>query len=123
MDIVAGERLPAIDTLAFSWCSNKVACVASGTPHIYIMAIETGHAHKFTMSHPVNKVVFDPSGERLAIALEASICIIDSMSGANIHEVQILNGSIAIEALSWPRQCNKDDSVNMDCDLVASKSS
>ena len=86
-----------------------MACLESGTPHIYIMDIKTGHPHKLTMSLPVNEVVFDPSGERLAIAHEASICIIDSMSGANIHEVQILNGSIAIEAFSWPRKCNKDD--------------
>ena len=40
-DKFAGEYLPAIDILAFSWCSSKVACVASGTPHIYIMPISS----------------------------------------------------------------------------------
>ena len=96
-----GERLPGIDTVAFSACSTKVACVAQETTDVYIVDTDSGHAHRLTMTRSVDAVVFFPSGQRLLTVHRSSICIIDSMSGAKLHETTFFDSSLKIEAMSW----------------------
>jgi hypothetical protein len=54
------------------------------------------------MTHSVDAVVFLPSGQRLLAAHRSSICIIDSMSGAKLHEAAFFDTSLKILAMSWP---------------------
>ena len=98
----AGERLPGINNLAFSTCSTKVACVASYMAEVYIVDVNSGHAHLLTMADSVDAVVFDPSGQQLVVAHGSSICIIDTMSGTKLHETPFFDSSLKIEAMSWP---------------------
>ena len=105
----SGERLPGVDTLAFSSCSRKLACASCDTEQVYIVDVASGHAYRLTMAHCVVAIAFDPSGQRLITVHRASICIIDSMSGAKLHETPFSDSSLTIEALSWPKECNEDD--------------
>ena len=100
-----GERLPGIDTLAFSSCSAKMACVESGCAReqLYIAGVDSGYLyHRLTMANSVKAAVFDPSGERLIIVHGSSICIIDSLSSAKLHESLFFDASLEIEAISRP---------------------
>ena len=54
------------------------------------------------MANSVKAAVFDPSGERLIIVHGSSICIIDSLSSAKLHESLFFDASLEIEAISWP---------------------
>ena len=104
-----GERLPGIDTLAFSSCSTKVAGIGfheSGRAKVYIVDVDSGHAYGLIMAQSVEAVVFYPCGQRLIAVCESSLCIIDSMSCEKLHEVLFTDTGLTIEALSWPEDCN-----------------
>ena len=68
------------------------------------MDVDSEHAHRLTMAHSVKAVVFNPSGQ-LIVAHASSICIIDSMSGAKLHETTFFDSSLKIEAMSWQDDC------------------
>ena len=102
------EDSTGFETVAFSACSTKMACVATGATDVYIMDVDYGYAHRVTMTHSVDAVVFLPSGQRLLAAHRSSICIIDSMSGAKLHETAFFDSSLKIQAMSWPEECNEE---------------
>ena len=104
-----GERLPGIDTLSFSSCNTKIACINRGDPDapLYIVNVDSGHAHRLTVS--AKAVVFDPSGQRLITVHSSSICILDIMSGAKLHEAPFFDSSLTIETISWPGHNREDD--------------
>ena len=111
-----GEGLPGIHTLAFSSCSTKVACCALQREQVYkvyIVDVDSGHAYPLTMTHSVDAIVFDPSGQRLImysiIDSRSVLCIIDSRSGAKFHEVTFSDPNLRIAAMSWPVERNADD--------------
>ena len=104
-----GERLPSIDAVSFSSCSTKIACIhrAQNDARLYIVDVDSGHAHQLTVS--AKAVVFDPSGQRLITVHSSSICILDIMSGAKLHEALFFDSSLTIEAISWPEDNREDD--------------
>jgi hypothetical protein len=105
---LSGERLPVFDTVEFSACSTRVACVAQATTDVYIVDVDSGHAHRLTLRMATLGIVFDPSGQRLVTVHHSSICIIDSMSGAKLHETAFFDSSLKIQAMSWPEECNEE---------------
>ena len=110
-----GERLPGIDALSFSSCNKKMACInrfckeANDDALLYIVDVDSPRAHKLRVLDPVWAVVFDPSGQRLITVHSSSICILDIMSGAKLHEAHFFDSSLTIAAISWPKDGHEDD--------------
>ena len=106
-----GGRLLGIDALSFSPCSTKIACTNQSTDdaRLYIVDINSGRAHMLRVLDPVWYVAFDPSAQRLITVHSSSICILDIMSGAKLHEALFFDSSLTIEAISWPEDNREDD--------------
>lgn len=66
------------------------------------------------MTHTAKAILFNPSGQRLIIAQEASICIIDIISGAMFHATPIINSSLTLMFMSWPEEDKLDDACDED---------
>ena len=104
-----GEGLAGIDTLAFSSCSTKMACVAGGKAWLYIVDVDSAHAHRLTMTDSAKEVVFDTTGQRLITLHRSSMCIIDITSGTKFHEVLFSDSGLEILVISQLQDSNKEN--------------
>ena len=96
-----GRRFAVIDTLAFASCSTKVACFERGAVEIYMLGIESPQMHRMTMRHSVDAAGFDASGQRLVTAHRSCICIVNSISGATLHEVPFFDPCLRLLGIAW----------------------
>ena len=76
---------------------------------LYIVDINSRRAHRLRVLDPVWNVAFDPSAQQLITVHSSSICILDIMSGAKLHEALFFDSSLTIEAISWPTDSHDDD--------------
>ena len=103
-----GKSLPSIDIVAFSPLNTQVACTG---PDKWLYIVEVSSQVLWTPGYivDVEQVAFDLSGKRIVIVHRSRISIIDSTSGAKLHETQLFDRSLKIEAISWPKDDSEDD--------------
>ena len=104
-----GERMPTIDTLAFSSECANMACHQSYETQVYVVHIECGNAHRLTVDDAVHALIMSPSGDRLIVAHASSIIIIDTASATKLFQTPLHDAAFAIEAMSWRGKYNEDD--------------
>ena len=99
------------DIAVFSSCSTRVAACNTWADEarVHIADVESAQCLVHRMTMRVHALVFDLSGQRLITVHSSSICIMDSASGARLHETQFLDSRLRIQAVSQPKEISEDD--------------